>query len=71
MPQLVDLIRKAGRKTRATPDGVLFTNICSLLTQAADAARKLRPGAMSVVPVESLTSVQAAFAMDSVAEARK
>jgi hypothetical protein len=33
--------------------------------------RKLRTGAMSIVPVESVASVQAAFAVDSVAAVNK
>jgi len=50
---------------------LLFTNVYSLQPQAGDTVRKLRTGAMSVVPVESVASVQAAFAVDSVAAVNK
>ena len=54
------------------PSGsALFTNIYGLLPQAAEAARKLRAGEVTVVPVESVASVQAAFAIDSVAGVSK
>jgi enamine deaminase RidA (YjgF/YER057c/UK114 family) len=50
---------------------LLFTNVYSLLPQAGDTVRKLRTGAMAVVPVESVASVQAAFAVDSIAAVNK
>jgi hypothetical protein len=40
--------------------------VYSLAPQAAAAVQKLRSGAMTIVPVESVASVQAAFAVDSV-----
>ena len=46
--------------------GLRFTNIYSLLPQAGEVARKLRSGAMSIIPVESVASVQAAFAIDAI-----
>jgi enamine deaminase RidA (YjgF/YER057c/UK114 family) len=55
----------------ATADSVVFTNLYTLSPQAGEAARKLRSGAVAVVPVESVASVQAAFAVDSVAEVKK
>jgi enamine deaminase RidA (YjgF/YER057c/UK114 family) len=55
----------------AAANSLLFTNIYSLIPQAAAAVQKLRAGAMTIVPVESVASVQAAFAVDSVSAVNK
>ena len=46
--------------------GLRFTNVYALPGQAGDVVRRLRSGAIAIVPVEGVASVQAAFAVDAV-----
>ncbi|MDP9171468.1 MAG: hypothetical protein M3N54_12680, partial [Acidobacteriota bacterium] len=53
----------------AMPASIVFTNIYSLSSAAAEAARKLRPPGVpvAIIPFEGVASIDAGFAVDAIA----